>query len=201
MTTEAPAAPAPVSDVESSSNTPAAPTPPATTPPAPVPPTQPAAPEGPPQKYDLRVPVEHAPLADQATLTEFEKVSRESGWSNEDAQVALENYLVRVSAKRQEFKQQLASDPEYGGQKLADTERRANLTINHIRPEGHARRTAFLSLLQRGEGFINHPEVQAFLADIGTLIGEDSPGHRTPGSIPDMSQVRTEDILWPDKKK
>lgn len=202
MTTEAPAAPAPAapSDVVASSDTPPAATPPVAAPPsAAAPPTQPAAPEGPPQKYDLRVPVEHAALLDQAMLTRFEKIARKRGWTNEDAQGALEQYVVDSHEERQEFRQALEADPVYGGQKLAETERLANLTINHIRPDGHARRSAFLSLLNRG-GFIHHPEVASFLADIGTLIGEDSPGHRTAGSIQDMSQVPTEDVLWPKKK-
>ena len=143
--------------------------------------------------------MEHAALVDAPTLTELEKIARESGWTNDDAQSALESHVVRVSAKRQELRQSLEADPTYGGQQTAETERLARIAIDHIRPEGHTRRQAFTALLHSGVGFIHHPEVLGFLADLGRLIGEDSPGHRTPGSAPSLEGTPLEDRLWPKK--
>lgn len=125
-----------------------------------------------PAKYELKVPA--GGLMDTTDLPALEKIARENDMSQEEAQAYLDEMGVTLKAQSDGYLAQLKADPDYGGDKLAESQRLANQFIDRIRPAGHARRDAFLRFVNRG-GALNHPEVVALLADAGKLMDED--GH------------------------
>lgn len=127
-----------------------------------------------PEKYELKVPDDAKAYVDADDLKYLETIARASNWTNEDAQAALEEHLVTVQAQSARFLEATKADPNYGGEKLAETQRRARAVIDRIRPVGHERRDRFLAFMGRG-GAGNHVEVLSFLADLGKAMGEDSP--------------------------
>jgi hypothetical protein len=143
-----------------------------------------------PEKYELKVPDAGKAYVDDADLKYLEDVARESGWSNEDAQAALEEHVATVKVQADRWAAETRADKEYGGDKLTETQRLTKLAIDRLRPAGHARRESFLRFMGRG-GAGNHIEVVAFLADLGRMMGEDSPTHaRSAGadSTKDVAQ-------------
>lgn len=125
-----------------------------------------------PAKYELKVP--DGGLMDADDLPALEKVARENDMSQEEAQAYLDEMGVSLKAQSEGYLTKLKADPDYGGDKLAESQRLANQFIDRLRPAGHARRDSFLRFLNRG-GALNHPEVVALLADAGKLMDED--GH------------------------
>lgn len=169
--------------------------PPATPPPAVPPPTPPIiepskagdpppppAPPEPPASYELTVPDDAKAIATPLFLDELKALARANKWSNEDAQASLTESIAlnqRLVAKQQAVAMATAqADPDYGGAKLGETQRLANVVIDAIRPEGHARRAAFKTIIQTAG---NNIEVLAFLADLGSRLKEDAPRHGQPG--------------------
>lgn len=139
---------------------------------------------GAPEKYSLKVP--DGGHIDKTDLPRIEKMAREANWTNEETQAYLEELNTSMQATSAEFLANLKADPDLGGDKLAETQRLANLAIEKLRPEGHARRDGFMRLLNRG-GYINHPEVVGLFADIGKLFDED--GHI--GGLPARAGTKT----------
>jgi hypothetical protein len=129
-----------------------------------------------PEKYVLTVPDDAAAFVDDADLKYLKDAARKAGWSNEDAQAALEEHVATVKAQSDRWAAETTADSEYGGDRLVETQRLARAVIDRVRPAGHARRDPFLRFLGRG-GAGNHVEVISFLADLGKLMGEDAPGH------------------------
>lgn len=127
----------------------------------------------PPEKYTLTIPPDQPHLS-ASNLAEIEAIAKASGWSNEDAQNAINEYVTRYTLQASRFLEETKADPEYGGDKLAESQRLANSIVNRVRPAGHARRDGFLRVLHSG-GNGNNIEVLSFLADLGRLMGEDSP--------------------------
>lgn len=126
-----------------------------------------------PEKYALTLPDDG--LLDGEDLAYLEKVAREAGMTQEEAEAALDMQHDAVLEQSNRWRQQLESDPDYGGDNLTETQKLANLVIERVRPRGHARREAFLRFLHRGGGG-NHIEVASFLADLGRMMAEDGGG-------------------------
>ena len=125
-----------------------------------------------PAKYELKLPA--GGLIDKTDLPALEKVARDNDMTQEEAQAYLDEMGVTLKAQSDGYLAALKADPDYGGDKLAESQRLANAFIDKLRPAGHARRDAFLRFIGRG-GALNHPEVVALLADAGKLMDED--GH------------------------
>jgi len=125
-----------------------------------------------PAKYELKLPA--GGLMDTTDLPALEKIARENDMSQEEAQAYLDEMGVTLKAQSDAYLAALKADPDYGGEKLAESQRLANAFVDRMRPVGHARRDSFLKFLNRG-GALNHPEVVALLADAGKLMDED--GH------------------------
>jgi hypothetical protein len=177
MAKETPAAAAPAPGAEAKVETPVVETPKVETPKVETPETPkvetPAAGAAKaPAKYDLKVPT--GGLMDADDLPALEKVARENDMSQEEAQAYLDEMGVSLKAQSDGYLAKLKADPDYGGDKLAESQRLATAFIDRMRPAGHARRDSFLKFLNRG-GALNHPEVVALLADAGKLMDED--GH------------------------
>jgi hypothetical protein len=129
-----------------------------------------------PEKYELKIPETGAAYVDPADLAHLETMARTAGWSNEDAQAALDEHVATIQAQAARYLAETTADTQYGGAKLSESQRLAQTAIDRIRPVGHQRREAFLRFLGRG-GAGNHPEVIGFLADLGQQMGEDRPTH------------------------
>lgn len=127
-----------------------------------------------PEKYALKVPEAGAAFVDPADLTHIETIARAANWSNDDAQAALEEHVATIAAQSERYLAETKADKTYGGDKLTESQRLAKLVIDKVRPTGHERRESFQRFLGRG-GAGNHIEVVAFLADLGKMMGEDSP--------------------------
>ena len=143
-----------------------------------------------PASYALTMPKgAEAWLAD-SDLANIAKIAKENDWTNEEAQARLEDYADQLVAQSATFKAEVEGNKDYGGEKLVETQRLANLVIDRVRPKGHARAEAFKSLLVR-TGYGNNIEVLSFLADLGKLMAEDRPemqsagagGKRTPEEV------------------
>lgn len=125
-----------------------------------------------PEKYDLKVPDGAAVIVTDAVLARIADMGKASNWSNADAQAAVDEYVAQMRSNADRFLTQTKADPDYGGDKLVDSQRLASSVIDRIRPEGHPRRAAFKALLNE-VGVGNHIEVLSFLADLGRAMGED----------------------------
>lgn len=183
----APAAPAPAAPAAAAPVAPAAPPAAAPAPAAPAPAAAAA-----PEKYTLVVPDAGKAHISAADLARLETIARANNWSNEDAQAALNEQLVFADQQATEYLALAKADKEIGGDKLEATQQLAKKLIDRVRPEGHPRRGAFLGFINRA-GAGNHPEVLSFWADLGKLMGEDTPvgGHANPAG-----GKRTQDVLY-----
>lgn len=132
-----------------------------------------------PDKYSLTVPEANEAIADPALTKRIEEIARASDWTNDEAQAALNEALTLKQQEIDGWASQTKADPDYGGDKLSETQRLAQRAIDRVRPAGHARRDSFLKLVT-GSGFGNHLEVVSFLADLGALMSEDT-GARSGG--------------------
>lgn len=126
----------------------------------------------PPEKYSLKVP--EGSRVDPDDLAQLEQMAKTAGWSNDDAQAALEELHTHLTAQADRWLTETKADRTYGGEQLERSQRLALFAINRLRPEGHPRRESFLRFLNKG-GAGNHLEVVAFLADLGTAMSEDAP--------------------------
>lgn len=155
-------------------------------------------PAGPPEKYALAIPDEAKVFIDDADVKALEKMARETGWTNEEAQAAVDEHVRMVAESAAGFLAQTKADPDYGGEHLAETQRLAKIGIDILRPEGHARRESFTRFLNK-VGAANHIEVVSFLADLGKRASEDAPGQTASSAL--RGQKTAEQILYPNTPK
>lgn len=146
-----------------------------------------------PEKYDFKVADEAKAVVDPADLAYLEQVARASGWSNADAQAALDEHVQTVAAQSARFLTDAKADKDYGGDKFDETTKLAKQAIDRIRPKDHPRREAFDRFLNRG-GAGNHIEALSFLADLGRLMGEDGAVRGAGGGGP--AKKSTADVLF-----
>lgn len=132
-----------------------------------------------PEKYELKAP--DGGYVDDDDLVRVAALAKTEGWSNEQAQEQLDRYAKGVQAQADAWLTETKADPIYGGDKLAESQKRGRAVIDRVRPDGHPRRDAFLRILNK-TGYGNHPEVVAFFADLGQLAAEDQPAGEGAGS-------------------
>jgi hypothetical protein len=145
----------------------------------------------PPETYALTVPDNS--MIDAADLKAAEALAKQLKWDNETAQGWVNAQAAGAAAQSQAFQDQTKADPDYGGDRLAETQQLANAIIDRVRPAGHPRAESFRTLLRR-TGYGNNIEVISFLADLGKLTKEDAPGGRT--AIPGEGAKAPEDVLY-----
>jgi hypothetical protein len=133
-----------------------------------------------PEKYELTVPEGGAQYIAADDLAFIEEVARANDWTNDEAQAeinaSVERATARETAQAAKLLSELKADKDYGGEKLADTQRLATAAINKVFPVGHRLREGFLQQFNRGV-VQNNLLYLAFLAEIGRQMGEDSPAH------------------------
>ena len=127
-----------------------------------------------PVVYDLKVPADALGLVDEKDLAFFKTAAEKAKWSAADAQAAVDEFVTLAQAQSARFLAETQADPTYGGANFAESQRRAMAVINRLRPAGHPRHDSFQAFLAKG-GAGNHLEVISILADLGKLMGEDTP--------------------------
>lgn len=153
-----------------------------------------AAATGAPEKYSLTVP--EGGLLSTSDLKALEAQARKANLTNEDAQAWINEQAVLLAEQSSTYHAETLADPEYGGDKLAESQALVNRVINRFRPDGHARRAAFMEFIARA-GANNALPVVAFLADIGKAMGEDTvTGGRT--SSGGSTRKTDADVLFGD---
>jgi hypothetical protein len=157
--------------------------------------TQTAEPKA-PEKYALKVP-DGAEWLGTDELARFEKSARAKNLSNEQAQSVLDEAITTRAEESAAFRTVTESDPTYGGDNLAETQRLATLALDRIRPKGSTRGDSFRSYLTNS-GHGNHLEVVSLLADLGKLMAEDQPG--APTSLRSAGKADPAKKLYPDMK-
>lgn len=140
-----------------------------------------------PDKYELTLP-EGGRVGDE-DLQLVEAMAREEGWSNEEAQQFLDRHNFTVQYATTAFLEATKADKEIGGDKLEGTMKLATAALDRVRPKGKGRGDAFRKLLDR-TGFGNHPEVVAFMADVGRMMQEDKPDVTTAGAVGEVSHAQ-----------
>lgn len=125
-----------------------------------------------PDKYELKAP--EGGYVDDDDLVRVAALAKAEGWTNEEAQAQLDRHAKSVAAQADAWLAETKADPQYGGEKLAEAQKRARAVIDRVRPDGHPRRDAFLRILDK-TGYGNHIEVLSFFADLGKLAAEDTP--------------------------
>lgn len=142
-----------------------------------------------PAKYELKLP--EKTTLDASDVKAIETIARENGWSNEEAQLALQHHHDTLLEQADQFLTVTKADPTYGGDNLAKSQARAKAVIDRVRPASHPRAAAFKALLDKS-GYGNHIEILSFLADLGGMIEEDggAGGDGTSGAkTPDAAEV------------
>lgn len=130
---------------------------------------------GAPEKYALKVGKDAATFIDDADLKTLEAFARDKGLTNEQAQILVDARANALLEQSVTFRAMTEADPVYGGDKLAETERLAKLTLDKIRPAGTPRGDAFRKILAK-TGYGNNLEIVSLLADLGKSLTEDEPG-------------------------
>lgn len=125
---------------------------------------------GAPEKYTLTVP-EGGRLS-KADLTYVEDVARKAGWSNEDAQAAVDEHDASLRAQSERWTAETKADKDLGGDKLEATQQLTKAGIDFLFPAGDPHRDAFIEFLNRG-GAGNNINVVRALARIGKQQRED----------------------------
>lgn len=128
-----------------------------------------------PAKYELKVGKDAATFIDDADLKTLEAFARDKGLTNEQAQILVDARATALLEQSVAFRAITEADPVYGGDKLAETERLAKLTLDKIRPAGTPRGEAFRKILAK-TGYGNNLEIVSLLADLGKSLTEDEPG-------------------------
>lgn len=146
-----------------------------------------------PEKYELKLP-EGGRLAED-DLKSIEQIARAEGWTNEQAQARIDAHAEALEAQSAAFLAATEADPEYGGEKLAETQRLARAVLERVRPVGTPRGDALRNLLNRS-GYGNNLEVIALLADLGKMMSEDGHVQAPSGG---SKEKTAEQVLYGDE--
>lgn len=141
-----------------------------------------------PAAYSLTLP--EGGRVKEGDRTQIETLARANDWTNDEAQAALDDFDAQLKTRNDALLTATKADKEYGGDKLAESQRLAKLAIDRIRPEGHARRNAFINMLNE-TGYGNHIEVVSFFADLGKQMGEDRGSGQAGGAHGDKTPADT----------
>lgn len=133
-----------------------------------------------PDKYELEMPSDAGDYLDESDLKTVEGVARAKGWTNEQAQASLDEYADGLAKQSAGFRAETEKDPTYGGDNLAETQRLARLALDKVRPANTEEGKGLRRLLAKS-GYGNNLRIVSFLADLGKLMAEDSPGGSSSG--------------------
>lgn len=132
---------------------------------------------GPPEKYELKVGKDAETFIDANDLKVIEKFARDKGLNNDQAQALVNDRAGALLEQSVAFRAITEADPNYGGDKLPETERLAKLALDKLRPAGTPRGDSFRQILAK-TGYGNNLEIVSLLADLGKQLAEDTQGER-----------------------
>lgn len=140
-----------------------------------------------PDKYTLKAP-EQARLT-AADITEIAALAKAEKWTNEEAQAHVDAVHQARIDESTRYLTDLTADKDYGGDKLAESQRLANMALDRIRPKGTPRGDALREILVN-QGLGNNVHFVSMLADIGKLMDEDKPlsGKTAAGAQKDVGK-------------
>ncbi len=152
-----------------------------------------------PATYTWNIPDEAKPFVHPKLLERVEAVARANDWSDVEANAEIADAIALDQQIRTDriatFEAETKADADFGGDKLTETQRLANLAIDKVFPQGHRLREGFMSDL-KATGYGSKLSVVAFLATIGRMVAEDQP----PGSASGERQgARAEGEIDADK--
>lgn len=136
-----------------------------------------------PEKYSLSVPKGAEGYIDGADIAQFEARARSKNLTNEQAQALLEEQADEVVELLTKLETQTKNDPVYGKDHFEANQAAVRKAVERVRPADHPRTQAFNRFLVK-YGVGNHPEMFAFLADLGKLMAEDKPASTSAAAAP-----------------
>lgn len=134
----------------------------------------PEKPAGAPEKYeDFKLP--EGVTVDKATMEQAVARFREAGYSQEQAQAAVDLHIKNIQEQneafvstRKEWVEELKADKEFGGAQFDSTVQGAALALRKFDADGGMYR------LLEDSGFGDNPTVIRFLARVNKALGEDT---------------------------
>lgn len=131
-----------------------------------------------PAKYELKVPDGGDQYIGAEDLKFIEEVARANDWTQDEAQGEIASAVERATKREKQqgaaLLAELKADEDYGGDKLEETQTLTKKAIDRIFPVGHRLREKFLAQMSR-EVIGNNLVYAAALAEVGRMLGEDSP--------------------------
>lgn len=149
-----------------------------------------------PEKYELAIPEKST--IDAGDVKMIETIAREQGWSNDEAQAALERHNDSLIEQSARFLADTKADQVWGGDNLAKTQADAKAVLDRVEPATTPEGKALRALLDKS-GYGNHIRVVSFLAKLGRMMAEDSPGQGGGGAQAGAAKS-TEDTLYDNTK-
>lgn len=150
-----------------------------------------------PADYKLTLPKGSASYLDDGDIQAIAAIAAAEGWTNEEAQAKLEAHADSLATQSAEWRKVTEKDPKYGGEKLGETQRLAQLALDKVRPADTDAGKELRRILARS-GYGNHLAVVSFLADLGKLMDEDgsSAGSGGKGAAAGKAGKAPEKVLY-----
>lgn len=128
-----------------------------------------------PDTYELKVPDGAEGYIEDSDIEQIQAIAKAKGWTNEQAQEALEEHADRVAEQSAAFRKEVDNDPVYGGKNIEQTQLHAKRALDRMWPAESEEHKALSKMLTK-TGWGNHRLIVGGLANIGKLMQEDSPG-------------------------
>jgi hypothetical protein len=128
-----------------------------------------------PEKYELKVGKDAATFVDDDDLKTIEKVARDKGMTNDQAQALVDGRASAQLEQSAAFRAITEADADLGGDKLTETTRLVKVAMDKIYPAGTKDGDEFRKMLQK-TGYGNNRLIVKHFRDLGRQMDEDSPG-------------------------
>lgn len=133
-----------------------------------------------PDKYELKVGKDAATFIDAEDLKQIEKVARDKGLTNDQAQAIVDGRASALLEQSVAFRAVTEADADLGGDKMADTQRLVKVAMDKIYPAGTKDGDDFRQMLAK-TGYGNNRLIIKHFRDLGRQMAEDSPGAEGTG--------------------
>lgn len=146
-----------------------------------------------PVKYELAKP-EHA-VIDDSDLAAVTAIAKEKGWTNEQAQAAVNELNDSLVKQSQAFKADLDAHPEIGGTKFQAAQEHAMRALDRFLPSTSLEGAAFRTAMNKS-GYGNYAPLMLLLSRIGKAMAEDKPfGASVAAQAPAVARLSDEEVF------
>src|SRR5262245_17473288 len=144
-----------------------------------------------PETYTLTLP--QGGVVDASDITTVTAMAKERGWTNDQAQAALNEINTSLVSQAQAFRVELDAHPEIGGTKFAVAQESAFRVLDRFLPQSSPEGTAFRTALNKS-GYGNYAPLMLLLSRIGAAMKEDKPlsGPATGAATPPAQKSTAE---------